>query len=167
MQSDAIQGGNYMIVNHQREGFVFRHPMEDRSRAPKRVYALYPGVQPSGNWKIDKTDKGLYVLTANGGTAGYYKHEDGTFVFAFLDGPLGEDARPVDWKITKVDTTEGRTGYIVTTKLPDGQPVGWTLSGAAESTFGLPIAVRPLVSTRTEPPQYLPSEVFEFTYAHQ
>ncbi|TCD67945.1 hypothetical protein EIP91_011809 [Steccherinum ochraceum] len=163
MQNPRIlANGEYAIVCHEHDGFVFRHPIEDDSRRPKAVYSLFSGVQPTSNWKVDKTDKGLYVLTAKNAPAGYWVQKGKASVFAFPDGPVSEDARPVDWDIKEVLTTEDRNGYIIATKLPDGTEVGWSLQDVEPSQFGLPISVQPLRTTKSNPPRYLPSEVFDF-----
>ena len=71
--------------------------------------------------------------------------------------------------------------YSIQTTLSDGDNIGWSAYGS-EVAFGIPvsqsilsrrssrtydllqqIAVKPLPSTRSLPPQYFPTDVFQFT----
>ncbi|TCD69116.1 hypothetical protein EIP91_008758 [Steccherinum ochraceum] len=158
----SLESGTYIIINHQHEGFVSRARIEDRSGLPKPVFVLPVGVQPTGKWRVDKTSEGKYVLSALGSPTGYWERDGTRTLYAFLNGPLDENARPVDWTIREVDTTTGRYGYIVETTLPGGEKVGWSTDDVPTGVFGIHIAVKPLVSTRSEPPQFLPSDVFQF-----
>jgi len=154
-----IQNGIYEIHNHQSGDIVFRHPVQDRSLFPKPIFALRPGIRPSGRWNVEKKSGG-YILKAPNAPTGIWQRGDdeGDHVYAFI---AGEKDGPVEWEITEVLTTQQRRGFIIETVLDSGKRVGWSAYGEGDQR-GVQVAVRPLPAAQSFPPQYFPSDVFEF-----
>ncbi|THH32055.1 hypothetical protein EUX98_g2133 [Antrodiella citrinella] len=155
--TNTLESGIYEIRNRATGEVVFRHPIEDKSLLPKPIYSLHPDTRPLGKWEVVKKGGNKFVLKAHGAPTGIRNVDDQRHVYAFL---TDEDKHTVEWEITKVVDTRHEEGYIIETK-DFGEQIGWSAYGN-DGQFGVKIAAKPLPSTRSLPPQFFVTDVFEF-----
>ncbi|KAF8645996.1 hypothetical protein AX16_007422 [Volvariella volvacea WC 439] len=138
----SLETGRYIIQNGDRG--VGRNSTEDRSLLPKRVIVLPPGVRDP-DWVIEKVGSDSYIIKARGAPTANVEN----LVFALLI----EEGKAEKWKIEAVPQ-HGPNRYIIQTHNCNE---GWV---APEEPYEQ-IKCQPLIATKSLPPQYLPTEVFE------
>ncbi|KAK7047233.1 hypothetical protein VNI00_006899 [Paramarasmius palmivorus] len=142
----SLESGLYIIRNIDKA--VGRKQAEDRSLLPKRVVVLPPSVEDP-KWEIQKEDSNRYILKVQGAPTANIDR----LVFALLQ----DEESAEKWRIEAVPQ-HGENRYIITTQ---DQNEGWV---APEETDDQ-VKCQPLVATKSLPPQYLPTEVFEIVRA--
>jgi len=127
---------------------IGRYPVEDLSLLPKRVLSLAMGTHASP-FIVQKSDKG-YTVRALGAPTGAI---DGQLFAVLLDFPPAED-----WIITP-QPQHGENTYTIEKNDRSG---GWVVDD--EEVFGnaRAIKVKPLIATKSLPPQYPNTELFTF-----
>ncbi|THG95043.1 hypothetical protein EW026_g6533 [Hermanssonia centrifuga] len=161
----SLPSGNYIITSKVPDGqslSIGRNLAEDKSLLPKKVISLPPGVE-APVWAVQLLDNGKYILKIGGAATAEF--EDKVFA-VLLDVPI-----PTEWTITHVPQ-HGPNVYMLSISLYRSRTVthisfcriekgdrstGWVVPEEEPYTQ---IAVRPLIATRSLPPQYLPSEQF-------
>ncbi|PSR87359.1 hypothetical protein PHLCEN_2v5176 [Hermanssonia centrifuga] len=144
----SLPSGNYIITSKVPDGqslSIGRNLAEDKSLLPKKVISLPPGVE-APVWAVQLLDNGKYILRIGGAATAEF--EDKVFA-VLLDVPI-----PTEWTITHVPQ-HGPNIYIIE---KGDLSTGWVVPESEEPYTQ--IAVRPLIATRSLPPQYLPSEQF-------
>ncbi|CAL1715316.1 unnamed protein product [Somion occarium] len=104
----------------------------------------------SPRWIVERKDKG-YRLKAHEAPTGV----EGDRVVAFL---IDRATGPEDWIIT-AQPQHGKNVYIIERQ---DRSSGWVVKEEGDGTFGDPILAKPLIATKSLPPQYLPTELFTF-----
>ncbi|KAG8996134.1 hypothetical protein FRB94_008559 [Tulasnella sp. JGI-2019a] len=142
----SLESGTYTIKNKASGTCIGRNPVEDRSLNPKRVLSLPPGGD-APRWNIQK-DGNDYKMMIRGASA---TELDG-LVKALLMGQQGASK----WCITP-QPQHGTDMYTV--EVAD-KSQGWVLPTNEPETQ---VAVQPLISTKSLPPQFRPNALFEIT----
>ncbi|KAK7687736.1 hypothetical protein QCA50_008954 [Cerrena zonata] len=146
----SLENGVYIISTKEQGRHVGRFPVEDLSLRPKQLFALPQGIE-APKFIIEKNDKG-HKIKAFGAPTGVWNNS----LFAFLI-ELGE-AQPEDWVIT----AQPQHGGNVYTVEKQDRSAGW-IHDDSDDHRGFHIDVKPLISTKSLPPQFLPTELFVFT----
>ncbi|KAF8882960.1 hypothetical protein BD779DRAFT_1626449 [Infundibulicybe gibba] len=143
-----LESGLYLISSRQDEVYVGRHFVEDLSLLPKRILSLPHGVQaPRVSWIVEKLPNGRYRLRAGGAPTGVKDN----LVFALLI-----DIFPAEeWVITHREN-HGPNVYTIEKADTSG---GWVLP---ENEPYTQVAARPLIATKSLPPQFPPNELWTF-----
>jgi len=141
--SEILPSGQYFI--RCEDVFAGRNFVEDRSGNPKRVYcpADRPGPQV---WEIERLDNGHYKLKARGAPVGTIDN--------LLYALLIHQERADEWIITLRPTPGPRPVYTIERA---SDRLGWIKSTNVEEPQ---IAVRHLIMLPIEPPQFIPTELW-------
>ncbi|TEB22181.1 proteinase inhibitor [Coprinellus micaceus] len=144
-----IQTGHYRIRSKATNTPVGRHFVEDLSLMPKRVLVL-PNDTPHGPqpWIIIKEDDDTYTLRAGGAPVA---NINGQLFANLLDQAIGQKA----WKIEAQPQHGENTFTIVSAH---EQHLGWVVPNEEPYTQ---LDVRPLISTKSLPPQFPSNQLFE------
>ncbi|KAH7924148.1 hypothetical protein BV22DRAFT_531734 [Leucogyrophana mollusca] len=138
-----LETGHYNIVNlAQESGSIGRFPIEDKSLLPKRIVVIPQSIKPS-RWIVEALPNGRYILK-NGGAP---TAETDNLVFAFL-----RDEKKEEWKITY---RENHDAYTI--EKGSGES-GWVIPDVKPETQ---VAVHPLISTKSIPPQFPHTELWK------
>ncbi|KAK7448420.1 hypothetical protein VKT23_013683 [Stygiomarasmius scandens] len=141
----SLPSGTYIIRNGDKN--VGRRLAEDKSLLPKQV-VLLPDGQDS-TWEIENIGNDGYLLkNRNSPTANI----NDQVAALLIDQESAEK-----WHLEAVPQ-HGENRYIITTQ---DQSKGWV----APEESNEQIKCQPLISTRSFPPLYLPTEVFEIVPA--
>ncbi|RVD89767.1 uncharacterized protein DFL_000760 [Arthrobotrys flagrans] len=150
----VLQSGNYWVSTvKDGTGAQFnlsRSPAEDRSLLPKPILVL-PKSVTRVPWKITRNSDGTYTLENNGAQVVNIKGQ----LFAQLQAQPSVETR---WRITSAHW-QGQDQFIIESV---DRTAGWSLRTTEAGTvfsFVQP-EIKPLVSTRSIPPQYQPSTRF-------
>ncbi|THU82753.1 serine protease inhibitor [Dendrothele bispora CBS 962.96] len=144
----SLESGIYTIRN--RDNNVGRSLTEDRSLGPKRILLLPQDVKPEEiKWEIEKLDHNSYTLKIRDAPTANIDN----LVFALLINK-GEAEK---WRIEAVPQ-HGENRYIITTQ---DKKDGWVAPDAPDEQ----IICKPLTATKSQPPQYLPTEFYEIVLA--
>ncbi|KAI1785581.1 hypothetical protein LXA43DRAFT_124293 [Ganoderma leucocontextum] len=147
----ALESGMYHIFSKLGDGPVGRRNVEDLSLNPKGVYKLPQGAEDAV-WVVEKLSTGNYTLKIWGAIVGALD----TRVLAFLNEDQALLAR-TEWTLQCDESDAEGNAYVVTKA--GGHQDGWVV----DNTNVLePIMVRPIITGRSLPPYYPPSEVFVF-----
>ncbi|KAF5366264.1 hypothetical protein D9758_005808 [Tetrapyrgos nigripes] len=147
IMSQVLQSGTYVVRNGDFE--VGRNLREDRTLLPKPV-VLGPDVQGT-TLEIEQigSEGNNYLIKARGAPTANINN--------LVSALLTNEETAEEWRIEAVPQ-HGENRYIITTQ---DQEEGWV----APDEPGAQINCKPLISTKSFPPMYLPTEVFEIVSA--
>ncbi|KAG8996129.1 hypothetical protein FRB94_008554 [Tulasnella sp. JGI-2019a] len=146
----SIESGLYIVVNKANGHNIGRYPVEDRSLLPKRVMVLPQGVQ-APMWIIEKKPDSNYTMKAGGAPA---STQNSLLFVSLIDGIPPPAA---SWCITATPQ-HGENTYIIEL---DDKSAGWVVPDTNPDGGDLvQVQVKPLISTKSMPPQYPATELF-------
>ncbi|KAF9522271.1 hypothetical protein CPB83DRAFT_864714 [Crepidotus variabilis] len=139
-----LNSGRYFIKSAGADKFVGRARVEDRSLNPKRVILrAEDGETPVFELK----DQGkTFEIVIGGGSAASINDK--------VSAVLMPEEPAQQWIIEEVPQS-GSNKYLIMDSQKDG---GWVLPDDAPETQ---LVVRPLIATKSLPPQYPPNQVWE------
>ncbi|KAK6512906.1 hypothetical protein TWF506_009069 [Arthrobotrys conoides] len=150
----VLQSGNYSVTTVRdptgAQFYLSRSPAEDRSLLPKPVLVLPKPVTLSP-WKFTRHSDGLYTIENGGAPVVNIRGK----LFAQLQAQPGVETR---WRVTSVHW-QGKNQFIIESV---DRSAGWSLTtteAASVFSFVQP-EIKPLVATRSLPPQYQASARF-------
>jgi len=125
--------------------FAGRNMIEDKSGFPKRVFCPTDAPNEPELWNIQRLPNGRYKLSARGAPVGTIDN----LLFAFLTDQEKAD----EWIITKRKQVGPRA--LFTIARADG--LGWIKSTNVDEPQ---VAVRHLIVLPSDPPQFIPNELW-------
>ncbi|CCL99870.1 uncharacterized protein FIBRA_01895 [Fibroporia radiculosa] len=145
----SLPSGAYIINSLGSPGGSYLARESGDTLLPKKVFVLPPGTE-APTWVVTQLDNGRYKLETGDGSAGV-----------------------IDGKVYAIGVLESREQWILTYQDLQGaytverasQEEGWVAPDGIGPDAQL--ESRPLIVMPSEPPQYLPSELFIFSPVEQ